>query len=1357
MSKRNTKSKKTKIAAGLTASLGLSAIGTGVAIVSTSCSTTVGPQPPVVNPATISQMNAGNHCSKEGDVFKVDKGKWTATINFSLSEVKEEASFEIWTTGSSSSPVSGVSVYPSYDSDAVEGKDFVIGISSSAINSITESTQWKITPNDEELVKSKTFTVDVAFLNSVIELDKTETFELNHCEVSETGILIDNSRDIGADNVTFTFTLDPWINNVTVNDLEVVGSDGSTPVASLGLDNTTFTATILNTDVASVVAEQEITIKKAATSQLGDEIEAKTLSIAQEQFIDLTNATPVANTGVTISGDNTITYKPVLNSNDDGKFTLTASKAFTASANNWKFTVNGSTDTSITAAMSGNTITVTIPRNHTLLSDVTFKVECIDGSKPVNDWDGTFTKQSAKTTVVTQSSSPTITTSPTTSIELGYIRFYDDNGSELQTLPNTFSFAVYSGASPLPSRDNLIEVINTHQANKGFKIQIKADQAVGTTMNGNLKVKLTWDSTPLEDEFSFTINLADITLTSPTPVDNTGVKYESNAIKYTPILGNAAAGQLKLSSPRPIIASTSGLTWKVYLNNVEETGGNSITAGLDPNDSTKVLITIPRAHDLIDNATIKVECSGAIDTINPWEGQIYKYSAQAALVSQTYIPELDDSPTENVELGYVKLYDVNGDEVTTTPASFTLEVYKNETHQTALDGLVEVGSYVAGSGFKIQIKADQIVGTTMNGNFTVKMQWGSFTIDDTLLFAIDLSDITFNATPTIVSATGTKWEYNALTYKPFPGNDVVGKFQITASRPIIAAAGNSLTWKVTLNNKVESGDYAITAELDSTDTSNKTVLVSIPRKHPMFGGIGVYQTLKIECSGAIDNITPWECNMNKMSSAQYSHSFVDPRAILSSTTSTTQDIGYFKFVDDFGDYVTQASGLGTCSFQVYYNGETSVRVTSLDSLFTLDPTYDATKGFKIVTKDGVSMPNDLNNGNYRVVESASVATNPVYTSQYITFDISLATQTISKADDSVNISYINNNVISLQYADQATTGIKVSLSTTPVNTPSFQVKLDGSPVMGTSQTGSGSEYQISLPADCVTTTSQTIEIVDTASPSSTFSWSGTILASAAQKLRIEQVTPKYDTVNVIDGSTSEITDFASFVIKDGDDYVDDTSSGTVTTKIEKDSTSLNQPKYLCYTNEDLTPVVPSADHKWTLSLAAKDKISALNNGKYRVTITYTPSVGTAREATFTFTVAGAANATMEALTEDTVHCTVTTSPTPTVTFNQDGWTGEESAKFYIKMPYAPANFDLSNIEIVSSRWKYTTMGQNFTITKMEDNVTFCIETTAKSYGEVEAWVAYYTGEDRGLMIQGKSDYQYLITPFTIMIALNPSQ
>ena len=130
---------------------------------------------------------------------------------------------------------------------------------------------------------------------------------------------------------------------------------------------------------------------------------------------------------------------------------------------------------------------------------------------------------------------------------------------------------------------------------------------------------------------------------------------------------------------------------------------------------------------------------------------------------------------------------------------------------------------------------------------------------------------------------------------------------------------------------------------------------------------------------------------------------------------------------------------------------------------------------------------------------------------------------------------------------------------------------------------------------------------------------------------------------------------------------------------------------------------------------------------------------------------------MEALTEDTVHCTVTTSPTPTVTFNQDGWTGEESAKFYIKMPYAPANFDLSNIEIVSSRWKYTTMGQNFTITKMEDNVTFCIETTAKSYGEVEAWVAYYTGEDRGLMIQGKSDYQYLITPFTIMIALNPSQ
>ncbi|MCF0227864.1 MAG: hypothetical protein HUJ52_03520, partial [Malacoplasma sp.] len=322
--------KKAKLLSSLVA---LTTLGGTVATIATSCNSKNGEKQ--VAKATIEKIYAGSNCEKVDNVFQIKKSSSSATIKFALSEAREDAKFEVWTYSStndsnSSTKVDGVSVITTPNSQT--GKYFSICISSRAIRALNTTKIWTVKPTDDKVAESRNFNVCTVTGNAAVKMNKNETFENNHCIVNDSGILIENSRDIASNDVTFSFTLNPWINNIAAKDLTVVGSDGTTKVATnIQLSGTTFTATIASATIPSALTNNYISIIKSPTSTITDEIEGETLSIAQEQLVVLSNPTPVANTGISISNNN-IVFKPLTTNTSDGKFTLTASSTFLAFA-----------------------------------------------------------------------------------------------------------------------------------------------------------------------------------------------------------------------------------------------------------------------------------------------------------------------------------------------------------------------------------------------------------------------------------------------------------------------------------------------------------------------------------------------------------------------------------------------------------------------------------------------------------------------------------------------------------------------------------------------------------------------------------------------------------------------------------------------------------------------------------------------------------------------------------------------------------------------------------------------------------------------------------------------------------------
>ena len=1109
--------KKAKLLSSLVA---LTTLGGTVATIATSCNSKNGEKQ--VAKATIEKIYAGSNCEKVDNVFQIKKSSSSATIKFALSEAREDAKFEVWTYSStndsnSSTKVDGVSVITTPNSQT--GKYFSICISSRAIRALNTTKIWTVKPTDDKVAESRNFNVCTVTGNAAVKMNKNETFENNHCIVNDSGILIENSRDIASNDVTFSFTLNPWINNIAAKDLTVVGSDGTTKVATnIQLSGTTFTATIASATIPSALTNNYISIIKSPTSTITDEIEGETLSIAQEQLVVLSNPTPVANTGISISNNN-IVFKPLTTNTSDGKFTLTASSTFSAQPNNFTFKINGVVVPEITAAVNRNIITVTIPRTLDLTDTKSFTMECRGSTLPVQDWIGTFKKESAKTVKFTKDNTPSITTSPTrTNLNLGSVKLYDDNGLQMTTKSGTFNFEVYNAETHVDVLDNLIEIADEHTSS-GFAIRIKSGQSVTSIYNNsnNYSIKFYWDTVEYTNNLEFKINLPHATFSTPTAVANTGISIASSTITYKPTLQNE--------------------------------------------------------------------------------------------------------------------------------------------------------------------------------------------------------------------------------------NNVDGKFTLVSSKAIEPLTNNGLVWKVYLDNVLETGSNIITATLDPADTTHKTVLVTIPRKHSLFT---TSKKLKIECEGATEIVDAWQMDCLKQSAKQITSTKQVTTPTINSTTSTTQDLGYYNFFDDNGDILTTLPS-GTTT-KVYGS---NLHVSDLDALIQVG-TYESNKGFKISTK-AMPMP-VVDNNTYEV----RIAWDSVsWTGQRPQFTVNLIKQSESKASASVNISYINNNTISLAYANQVTTGIKVTLSQAPTNTPSFQVKIDGSVVSGASQEGSGKNYLISLPASCTTTASKTIEIIDNSTPTPIFNWSGTIIASELVKPYELIITQSTQTIDASSGSAAAISNFATFQITDnGGNYIDNEDSGNISITVEKGTAV--KPICLSYTETDISLTKPSAGgHDWTLSLGAKSGLSSLNDGDYKVTITYSPNLGNGNLAysSYEFAVANGPKSQIKLVeTGSETNCTVNTtaSPNPTVTFTESTWTSGQSAKFYIQIPGMAAGFSSTNFEIQTLRNKWTVKGSYMTIAQEPDNVTFCLTTNATTYADVAYWADYIVKANDPIQITFTKPWDERVTQLLINIVLVPN-
>ena len=380
------------------------------------------------------------------------------------------------------------------------------------------------------------------------------------------------------------------------------------------------------------VTEEEITISNNGSSPAVNPWTANiTIQGDTEPVEDVTlsNLTAVSTNVSVEKSTNVITYTKT---DKNGKFTLDLSNGLT-NKGTWSISVDGKAEEGgvypITASLSGTKLTVEIPAEHENVPAVPIIITNTGSTPTVKSWSGTLTIQTYIPPITDLSLiNPTAVTTDTVEVGLNnsitYTKGTDSAG--VFTLDLDGGILTNEGTW-IVKINNIVESeendITTSFSNNKLTITIPKGHDIETSAaltiaNNNCSPSVTaWNG-------SITIKNSGITLDNPQGVANTRVVTgTNNTVGYTQPRPESTQvnGQFTLTADKPI-ETTTALNWSVKVGDTVE-GANGISAELDPEDNTRVIVTIPSDREVVAlNTPITITCTGATLDVTEWVGKL---------------------------------------------------------------------------------------------------------------------------------------------------------------------------------------------------------------------------------------------------------------------------------------------------------------------------------------------------------------------------------------------------------------------------------------------------------------------------------------------------------------------------------------------------------------------------------------------------------------------------------------------------------------------------------------------------------------------------------------------------------------
>ena len=352
---------------------------------------------------------------------------------------------------------------------------------------------------------------------------------------------------------------------------------------------------------------------------------------------------------------------------------------------------------------------------------------------------------------------------------------------------------------------------------------------------------------------NFGSNCFDITLCDGSSLNSFG--SNCNTIKVnqaaTPVK-NAFVGNIIGNDCTEItfnIGNEGGNNPKYILYNTFDQGVTEVTIQKVDFMRNTLLSSVTNA-EFIEDTYNKILSSGPIPVK---KGQI-TYTAPSAI-------SIASVPQSQIDFGSAVIADNTGTAVTSgQEGAFSLEWTEKSANATA-PNITIVGSY-SNNKWSLQSNnatTEGVITRENNGEYEVAVKWTP--TDTTLAPATSITkvDVTIDipqppitlSSPVAEPDTDVVTAGDTITYTK---HKVDGQFKLTASEAIEQKTGETLTFAVTVGGQSDT----ITAQLDGRDSTNKTVLVTIPNAHDDISN----KSIEVSCTGATRTITSWSGTIN---------------------------------------------------------------------------------------------------------------------------------------------------------------------------------------------------------------------------------------------------------------------------------------------------------------------------------------------------------------------------------------------------------------------------------------------------------------------------------------------------------------